>query len=79
MSEFFVLTTLIGDRSGYSVTHNSIAISKELCTQVCTKMALGEVDMPLPHPCPSASRLLRIFFKSHNFFIMEKLPVSEEF
>ena len=28
--------------------------------------------MMMPHPCPSASRLLRTFFKSHNFFIMEK-------
>ena len=35
--------------------------------------------MMMPHPCPSASRLLRTFFKSHNFFIMEKWPVSEEF
>merc|ERR1712051_129353 len=35
--------------------------------------------MMMPHPCPSASRLLRPFFKSHNFFIMEKWPVSEKF
>ena len=30
-------------------------------------------------PCSSSSRLLRTFFKSHNFFIMEKWPVSEIF
>ena len=35
--------------------------------------------MMMPHPCPSASRLLRPLFKSHNFFITEKWPVSEEF
>ena len=35
--------------------------------------------MVIPNPCPSASRLLRTFFKSHNFFIMEKWPDSEEF
>merc|ERR1712051_613304 len=40
-------------------------------------MAPGEVGMSLP--CPSASRLLRPFFKSHNFFIMENWPLSEEF
>ena len=34
---------------------------------VCSKMALGEVG-----PCPSGSRLVKTFFKSHNFFIMEK-------
>ena len=45
----------------YSVIHNSIAPSKELCS----KMALGEegvTPMMMPHPCPSASRLLMTFF-----------------
>ena len=35
--------------------------------------------MMMPHPCPSASRLLRTFFKSHQFFMMEKWLVSDEF
>ena len=35
--------------------------------------------MMMPRLCPSGSRVLKTFFKSHNFFIMEKLPVSEEF
>ena len=39
----------------------------------------NENQVLMPRPCPSASRLLRTFFKSHNFFIMEKFPVSEEF
>ena len=38
---------------------------------------LAEVGMSLP--CPSSFRLMKTFFKSHNFFIMEKSPVSEEF
>ena len=57
----------------YSVIHISIHPSKELCS----KMAPGEVGVS--HPCPSACRLLRTSFKSHNFFIMEKWTVSEEF
>ena len=32
--------------------------------------------MMMPHPCPPSSRLLKPFFNSHNFFIMEKWPVS---
>ena len=35
--------------------------------------------MMMARPCPSSSRLLSTFFKSHNFFIMEKWPVSEIF
>ena len=35
--------------------------------------------MMMPGPCPSSSRLLKPFFKSHNFFIMEKWLVSEIF
>ena len=33
--------------------------------------------MMMPRPSPSSSRLLRSFFNSHNFFIMEKWPVAE--
>ena len=35
--------------------------------------------MMMPRPCPSGSRLLKSFFKSHNFLIMKKWLVSEEF
>ena len=35
--------------------------------------------MMTPCHCPSSSRLLKPFFKSHNFFIMEKCLVSEIF
>ena len=35
--------------------------------------------MMMPRPCPSSSSLVRTLSKSHNFFIMEKWPVSEEF
>ena len=56
------------------VCHNFIAPSKELYS----KMALGVTPMMMAHPCPSSSRFLRTFFKSHNFFIMEKWPVSEQ-
>ena len=35
--------------------------------------------MMMPRPCPSSSRLLKPFFKSHNFFIMEECLVSEIF
>jgi hypothetical protein len=55
------------------VWHNFIPTSKELCS----KMALVEVGVS-PRPCPSSSRLLKTFFKSHNFFIMEKWPVSQQ-
>ena len=59
----------------YSVSYNFIYPSKELCS----KMALGEVGLSLPwwRPCPFIYRLLKTFFKSHNFFIMEKWPVWE--
>ena len=46
---------------------------------VWCKIVLGEVTpMMMPRPCPSGSRLPKSFFKSHNFFIMEKWPVSAE-
>ena len=32
----------------------------------------GKMAMMMSRPCPSSSRLLKTFFKSHNFFIMEK-------
>ena len=70
---FFFIDKL--QKSNYSVIHISIHPSKELCS----KMAPGVTPMMMPHPCPSASKLLRPFFKSLNFFIMEKWPVSEEF
>ena len=47
-------------------------------SSVRSKMVLGEVvsrrvtPMTMPRSCPSNSRLLKTFFKSHNFFIMEK-------
>ena len=49
---------------------------------VSIKMAQGEVGMsPHDDATPLSFHLpdTQIFFKSHKFFIMEKLPVSEEF
>ena len=45
------------------------------------KWPTGEVGVSLPWwcPCPSTSRLPKTFLKSHNFFIMKKWSVSEEF
>ena len=39
-----------------------------------TSMVMGRLDIPMmmPRPCSSSSRLLKTFFKSHNFFIMKK-------
>ena len=57
----------------YSVIHNSIAPSKELWG----KMTLGEVGMSLPWWCHAL--VFPPFLKFHNFFVMEKWPVAEEF
>ena len=63
----------------YSVIHNSIAPNKELCS----KIVLGEVGVWLPWWChalvlPPPGNW-GLFFKSHNFFIMEKWPVFSAF
>ena len=46
-------------------------------------MALGEVGLSLPWWCQAlvllAPGYCRLIFESHNFFIMEKWQVSEEF
>ena len=58
------------------INYSRVQKSIENCS-VWSKMALEELGLSLP--CPSGSRLLKAFFKSHNFFVMEKWPVSEEF
>ena len=52
---------------GYSVIH------------IFTHPSRRVTYIMMPRPCPSSSRLLSPFFKFHNFFIMEKWPVSEQF
>ena len=42
------------------------------CKTVLAEVGVSLPCMMMPHPCPSSSRLLKPFFKSHNFFIMEK-------
>ena len=55
----------------FSVSHNFIAPSKELCS----KMALGEIVTPMimPCPCPSVSRLLKTIFKFEKFVYNGKM------
>ena len=54
---------------------------------ICSKMALEvgvlEEVSSQSHddatPLPLQLQVTEVFFKSHNFFIMEKCPISEEF
>ena len=66
------------DLETYSVCLNFIYPSKELCSKISL-----EVGVSLPWWCHALVLLApgywRLFFTSHNFFIMEKWPVSEEF
>ena len=70
-----------GITSPYSYT----ALQNVLSVLVCmvqngpSKSRCVTTPMMMPCPCPSSSRLLKPFFKSHNFFIMEKYIVSEIF
>ena len=57
----------------YNVSHIITYPSKELCSKMDGSRRIGHVTpMMMPRPCPFTFRLLRSFFKSQKFFIMEK-------